>query len=100
MDHAIIAAQLLGGAAAGGAMAWLYFLLLRRQVERFAAGEGHLGRSVFGYASRLALIGGLMALLLWWHIRAALAYAVVFLVVRAWKLRKYAASTQEDNVEP
>lgn len=88
MNHWLAAIQIVCGVAAGALMAWVYMLLLRKQIRDIT----EKGRSPaflgLGYLVRLSLFGGAMSLLLWWRFGAGLAYALAFLLTRAWLLRR------------
>jgi len=93
MKHLLVAAQIVAGIVAGGLMTWAYFHLLRKQVARITDDGMPVALLGLGYLMRLALFGGVLALLLWLNFRAAgLAYALTFLVARGVALKRYNAN--------
>lgn len=97
MSDLAVASQIAGGALAGGLMTGLYFALLRRQVRSLAGGRTPLALLGAGYLLRMLIFAGAMVLLLRWHFRAGIAYAAVFVVARAWTIKRYAASQKQDG---
>ena len=84
------------GAVSGALMTLVYFRFLKAQVRGVAEGRGPSALLGLGFLLRMAMLGGVMALLLWWSYPAGVAYALAFLLVRLWalgRLKRGAAGT-------
>jgi hypothetical protein len=85
-EDARVVVACVASALAGGAAAWAYMALLRRQVAGVAAGRP--SSMLLGFLVRMAVFGVPLAAAMWYDQRVGIAFAVGFVLPRALWLRR------------
>lgn len=91
--------QMIVGIALGSAVAYVYFRMLSAQVKSIAGGERPAALMGLGFLARMALLGGCMAGLLAWAYPAGVAFALAFLLARAWLIQRVRAEAKQAGDE-